>query len=91
LGGIPHQRHLSFCLVSRRISARRGAERAIVAVGHSILISVFYMWKNNEPYREVGDAYLDKIKPEKTANRLLKRLAKLGYLVTVTQVPTPQA
>jgi hypothetical protein len=49
------------------------------------------MWRNKEPYREVGDAYLDKIKPEKTANRLLKRLAKLGYLVTVTQVPTPQA
>lgn len=75
----------------RRISARRGAKRAIVAVGHSILISAFYMWKNKEPYREVGDTYLDKIKPEKTANRLLKRLAKLGYLVTVTQVPTPQA
>ena len=75
----------------RRISARRGAKRAIVAIGHSILISAFYMWKNKEPYREVGDTYLDKIKPEKTANRLLKRLAKLGYLVTVTQVPTPQA
>jgi transposase len=75
----------------RRISARRGAKRAIVAVGHSILISDFYMWRNKEPYRQVGDAYLDKIKPEKTANRLLKRLAKLGYLVTVTQVPTPQA
>ena len=75
----------------RRISARRGAKRAIVAVEHSILISAFYMWKNKEPYEEVGDAYLDRIKPEKTANRLLKRLAKLGYSVTVTQVLTPQA
>jgi transposase len=75
----------------RRISARRGAKRAIVAVGHSILTSAFYMWKNKQPYQEVGDAYLDKIKPEKTANRLLKRLAKLGYEVTVTQVPIPHA
>ena len=75
----------------RRISARRGAKRAIVAVGHSILISAFYMWQNKQPYQELGDAYLDKIQPEKTANRLLKRLAKLGYVVTVTQVPTPQA
>ena len=74
----------------RRISARRGAKRAIVAVGHSILISAFYMWKNKEPYREVGDAYLDKIKPEKTANRLLKRLAKLGYVVTLIQAPIQQ-
>ena len=30
----------------RRISARRGAKRAIVAVGHSILISAFYMWEH---------------------------------------------
>jgi transposase len=74
----------------RRISARRGAKRAIVAVGHSILISAFYMLQNKEPYQELGDSYLDKIKPEKTANRLLKRLAKLGYVVTVTQVPIPQ-
>jgi hypothetical protein len=75
----------------RRISARRGAKRAIVAVGHSILTSAFYMWKNKQAYQEVGDAYLDKIKPEKTANRLLKRLANLGYEVTVTQVPIPDA
>jgi hypothetical protein len=33
---------------------------------------------------------MDKIKPEKTVNRLLKRLAKLGYAVTVTQVSIPQ-
>jgi hypothetical protein len=39
------------------------------------------MWKNKQAYQEVGDVYLDKIKPEKTANRLLKRLAKLGYEV----------
>jgi transposase len=73
----------------RRISARRSAKRAIVAVGHSILVS-FYMWKNRHPYEEVGDAHLDKIKPEKTANRLLKRLAKLGYVVTLTQAPIQQ-
>ena len=40
----------------RRISARRGAKRAIVAVGHSILISAFYMWQNKQPYQELGDA-----------------------------------
>jgi len=75
----------------RRISARRGAKRAIVAVGHSILISAFYMWKNKQPYHEVGDSYQDRIKPEKTGTRLLKRLAKLGYVVTLAEVPVPAA
>jgi transposase len=75
----------------RRIAARRGAKRAIVAVAHSILISAYYMWKNKQLYHELGDTFLDKLKPEKTANRLLKRLAKLGYIVTVTELPNPVA
>jgi transposase len=75
----------------RRISARRGAKRAIVAVGHSILISAFYMWKNKQPYKEIGDSCQDRINPEETANRLLRRLAKLGYVVTLAEVPVPPA
>jgi hypothetical protein len=49
------------------------------------------MWKNKQLYQELGDTFLDKLKPEKTANRLLKRLAKLGYIVTVTELPNPVA
>jgi transposase len=75
----------------RRIAARRGSKRAIVAVAHAILISAYYMWKKKQPYHELGDTFLDKLKPEKTANRLLKRLAKLGYVVTVTEFPSPTA
>jgi len=41
--------------------------------------------------RNLETPVLDKIKPEKTANRLFERLAKLGYVVTVTQVPIPKA
>jgi transposase len=49
----------------RRISARRGAKRAIVAVGHSILVSVFYMWKNKQPYLEVGNPTWTRSNPRK--------------------------
>jgi transposase len=75
----------------RRIAARRGAKRATIAVAHSIVISAYYMWKNKQPYQELGDTFLDQLKPEKTANRLLKRLVKLGYIVTITEVPNPAA
>jgi len=50
----------------RRISARRGAKRAIVAVGHSILISAFYMWEHKQPHQELGD-------PISTRSNLKKR------------------
>jgi hypothetical protein len=47
------------------------------------------MWKKKQPYHELGDNFFDTLKPEKAADRLLKRLAKLGYTVTVTESPSP--
>jgi len=38
----------------RRIARRRGSKRAIVAVGHAILISAYYMWKKKQAYQELG-------------------------------------
>lgn len=68
----------------RRIAARRGDKRAIVAVAHAILLIAYQMLKHNEPYRELGENYFDRIKPEKTANRLVRRLEQLGYQVSIT-------
>jgi transposase len=69
----------------RRIAARRGRKRAIVAVAHAILIIAYQMLKNNEPYRELGENYFDTIKPQKTADRLVHRLHQMGYTVTITK------
>ena len=69
----------------RRIAARRGPKRAIVAVAHAILIIAYQMLKHNEPYRELGENYFDKINPEKTATRLIRRLQKMGYQVSITK------
>jgi transposase len=41
----------------RRISARRGAKRAAVAVGHSILVIFYHMVKTGESYHEKGADY----------------------------------
>jgi hypothetical protein len=49
------------------------------------------MWKKKQAYHELGDNLLDTLQPEKTADRLLKRLAKLGYTVAVTGFPSPAA
>jgi hypothetical protein len=51
------------------------------------------MWKKKQAYHELGDNFLtlDTLKPEKTADWLLKRLAKLGYTDTVTGFPSPAA
>jgi transposase len=77
----------------RRIAARRGRKRAIVAVAHAILIIAYQMLKHGQPYRELGENYFDKINPERTATRLIRRLQRMGYEVLITKevVETPCA
>jgi transposase len=68
----------------RRLAARRGKKRALVAVGHSLLIIIYHVLKNNVEYRDLGPDYFDKLEPERLRRYLVKRLQSLGYDVTVT-------
>ncbi len=72
-----------------RLAGRRGKKKAIVAVAHAILVIVFHIIERKEPYRELGGDYFDKQDPETTAKRLAKRIAKLGYQVTLQPQSTP--
>jgi transposase len=67
----------------RRLAARRGKKRAIMAVAHSILVIAYHIIDTREPYRDLGGNYFDERRPEATRDRLIDRLAKLGYYVTL--------
>jgi transposase len=74
----------------RRLAARRGKKKAIVALEHTILVMAYHMIKRNEPYHELGGNYFDNRRPEVTAKRLVKRLEQLGFSVALQQlVPFP--
>jgi transposase len=66
-----------------RLKARCGSNRAIVAVAHSILRSIYYLLVRNEAYKELGADYFDKRRPANTAKRLVGRLEQLGFKVTL--------
>jgi transposase len=70
-----------------RLAARRGKKKAIMAVSHSILVIAYHIIKRQEPYHDLGADYFDKQHPEATARRLLKRLERLGYEVSVNSTP----
>jgi transposase len=72
----------------RRLYARRGDGRAIVAVAHSMLQSIYYLLLRNEPYKELGADFFDKQRPSDTTKRLVARLENLGYKVTL-ETPAP--
>ena len=66
----------------RRMVTRKGRKRAIVAVAHSIAVAAYQMLKNHQPWSDLGADYFDRTQPDKTADRLLQRLSKMGYDVS---------
>src|SRR5438270_5465254 len=73
----------------RRWAARKGKKRAIVAVAHTILVIVFHMLKNQQPYRDLGADYFDRRNAEQLKRSLIRKLERLGLQVTV-QSPVSQ-
>jgi len=68
----------------RRLSARRGAKKAAVAVGHSILVIAYHLLRDGTVYQDLGDTYFDQRNRAQLERRLVQRLEALGNTVTVT-------
>jgi transposase len=64
-----------------RIKARRGPKKAILAVAASILTAIYHMLKDGTMYQDLGPNHFDPRTKERQKNRLIKRLADLGYAV----------
>lgn len=65
---------------------RKGKKKALVAVGHKILISAYHILKYRVPYKELGMNYLDERKRDRIARSYIKRLTNLGYAVSLKEV-----
>jgi transposase len=71
----------------RRFVKRMGKKKALVAVGHSILVIAYHLLNNKRTYQELGGDYFDKRYAEKRRTRLIKQLQSLGLKVTVEELP----
>jgi transposase len=69
----------------RRLVKRRGDKKAIVAVAHSILVIAYHMLRDGQSYRELGSDYFDRLNADRLTRYHTKRLAALGYAVTLTK------
>ena len=71
----------------KRLVKRKGKHRALVAVGHSILVIIYHVLLRKESYSELGGDYFDKRNVEVQRNRLVRQLESLGLKVTVEALP----
>lgn len=70
-----------------RLAARRGKKRAIVAIGRSILVSIWHMLSRHEPYQDLGADYYDQRRKETKVAYLTKQLTRLGFAVQLDPLP----
>jgi transposase len=68
-----------------RIAARRGNNRATVAVGHTILTIAYHILKNNVPYKELGSDFFEQRRKNDIIRKSVKRLESLGLKVSVEE------
>jgi transposase len=66
-----------------RIKARRGPNKAIMAVAASILTAIYHMLKDGTMYQDLGRDHFDRRSTDQQKRSLVKRLADLGYAVDI--------
>lgn len=69
-----------------RLARRRGAKRAMVAVAHSILVIVWHMLTDDEPYQDLGPDWFSRRNTEARTRRLVTELQQLGHQVVLDPV-----
>ena len=67
-----------------RLAGRRGKKRAIGAVKHSLLVTVYFMLRDNTPYKDLGVDYFDKLNPQQRIRYHVRRLQELGQEVELS-------
>jgi transposase len=66
------------------LAGRRGKKRAIGAVKHSLLVIVYYMLRDDKPYKDLGVDYFDKLNPQQRIRYHVRKLKELGQGVQLS-------
>lgn len=67
-----------------RLAGRRGKKRAIGAVKHSLLVTVYFMLRDDKPYKDLGVDYFDKLNPQQSIRYHVRKLQELGQEVELS-------
>ncbi len=63
------------------LKPRLGSNKAILAVAHSMLVTIYWMLSTGKPYEDLGGAYFDERNKEAAIRQAVRRLEHLGQRV----------
>jgi transposase len=81
--GAARTKNTYFTAQYHRLAARRGKKKALVAVGHSLLVIAYHILTRKQMYQDLGPNYFDERDRLIVQRRLVARLEKLGYEVSL--------
>ncbi len=64
-----------------RIAPRRGKKKAIIAVGHTILVAMYFIIRDKINYHDLGANYFDERNRSFVIHRAIRRIEKFGLKV----------
>jgi transposase len=70
-----------FGALYQRLVRGRGKNRALIAVAHSLLVTVYSFTVTGQPYQDLGLNYFNQLDKDRLEKMLVKRLEKLGNRV----------
>jgi len=79
--GAVRARHGYLAAPYHRIARRRGDQKAITAVGHSIVVIAWHVLRTGQPYRDLGHEYFDRLDRDRLVHDHTRRLAELGVVL----------
>ena len=81
-----HQKGTYLAAQYQRLVKRMGKKKALVAVGHSILVIVYHVLSNKTSYQELGGDYFDQRHVAQQRARLIRQLEGTGLKVMVEEL-----
>jgi len=66
-----------------RLAGHPGKKRALIAVGHSMLVIFYHMMRSGASYADLGGDFFDRLEPQRLTRYYVKRLERLGHKVTL--------
>jgi len=70
----------------KRLKQTRGHKRAILAIAHALLVTIYYVLKRQEPYRDLGANHLGHVDQRRKTASLVRQLEQLGFRVDLNQM-----
>jgi transposase len=69
----------------RRLLRHRGHRKAVLAVAHALLRTVYHVLAQGGPYQEPGPDYYDRRHAQRVTRRAIRQLEAQGYRVTLVR------